>query len=169
MTLIDLTSSRIQIVEAAPSPRSHLPYGAMLRIPGTALQCAGSMSKPSHQVILIRPEAPLKPAPGAACNGCGVCCLLEPCPLGVVLSRHRHGACVALCWHDEARQYRCSVASNPVALLERWLPWPVRRLANWQGATVRRLVKRWIAAGQGCDSVVELTTGDNNDFIDNAR
>lgn len=135
---------------------------------GRALQCVCSMSKCSHQVILIHPEAPLKPAPGAPCNGCGVCCLLEPCPLGVVLSRRRHGACVALRWLDDVRQYRCSVVSNSVAVSE--LPWPLRRLASWPGATFRRLARRWIAADQGCDSTVELTVtaGDGKGFIDNA-
>lgn len=129
------------------------------------------MSKSLYQVILIHPGAPLKPVPGTPCNGCGVCCLLEPCPLGVVLSRRRHGACVAVRWHDDARQYRCSVATNSLAVLERGWPWPLRRLASWPGATFNRLVKRWIAADQGCDSTVELTAaaGGGKDFIDNVQ
>jgi len=78
---------------------------------------------------------------------------------------------VALRWHDDAHQYRCGIASNSVALLERWVPWPLRHLARWAGAAFTRLVKRWIAADQGCDSTVELmaVTGDGKDFIDNAR
>lgn len=87
-----------------------------------------------HQVILIHPDAATKPAPGAPCNGCGVCCLLEPCPLGMVLSRRRQGACVAVRWDDEGRQYRCGAVVIP------GLAW---------------LAKRWIAVGQGCDSTVE--------------
>ena len=37
-------------------------------------------------LIRIHADAPAKPPVGAPCNGCGVCCLLEPCPLGVLLS-----------------------------------------------------------------------------------
>jgi len=40
-----------------------------------------------REVILIHPEAPAKPPLGAPCNGCGVCCLAEPCPVGVLVSR----------------------------------------------------------------------------------
>jgi hypothetical protein len=54
------------------------------------------------RIIKIHPDAPPKPAVGAPCNGCGVCCLAEPCPLGVILSRRLKGACVALRW-DGAR------------------------------------------------------------------
>lgn len=90
---------------------------------------------PQPRVIEIHPDAPPKPAEGAACNGCGVCCLAEPCPLGVLISRRRHGACSALRW-DGAR-YLCGVlAARP------------QGLAGW-------LVRRWIAAGQGCDCSLE--------------
>lgn len=75
----------------------------------------------SHHVILIRPEASAA-AWGAPCNGCGVCCLLEPCPLGMVLSRKRRGACVALRWQDDARQYRCGAVMAPKEVLQLALP-----------------------------------------------
>ena len=39
-----------------------------------------------HAVIHLHPSAPPKPAEGAACNGCGVCCAWQPCPLGVLAS-----------------------------------------------------------------------------------
>ena len=52
----------------------------------------------SHRVIQIHPEAPRKPSYGLPCNGCGVCCLDEPCPVGVVVSRRRRGPCLALHW-----------------------------------------------------------------------
>jgi hypothetical protein len=108
-----------------------------------------------RQFILIQAEAASKPAPGAPCNGCGVCCLLEPCPLGVVLSGRRHGACVALSWRTEANQYRCGALSEPVEVLQNVLPRPLRRLAPWLAPGLARLAKRWIAVGQGCDSTVE--------------
>lgn len=84
-------------------------------------------------VIRIHTQAPAKPAVGAACNGCGVCCLSEPCPLGMLVSRRRSGACAALRWHEADARYRCG-------LIDAQRPW---RTA---------MASRWIAAGRGCDS-----------------
>jgi len=67
----------------------------------------------SGSVIWIQPEAPPKPAVGAPCNGCGVCCLAEPCPLGMLVSLKREGACRALVWSDADRQYRCGMLVHP--------------------------------------------------------
>lgn len=97
----------------------------------------------SHRVIRLRHDAPAKPAAGAACNGCGVCCAWAPCPAGILLSRRRVGRCRALAW-DGAR-YRCNLLRMPARHL-RWLP------ASW----VERLAARWIAAGAGCDSTLAL-------------
>ena len=44
----------------------------------------------THAVIYLHPAAPAKPAVGAACNGCGVCCAWQPCPLGMLVSGRRH-------------------------------------------------------------------------------
>ncbi len=93
------------------------------------------------RTILIHPQAPPKPVLGAACNGCGVCCAAEPCPLGMLLSRRRRGRCSALAWNDALQRYRCGVLDDP----RRWLPWLPRRAA-------RALAWRWIAAAAGCDS-----------------
>ena len=54
-------------------------------------------------------EAAPKPALGEPCNGCGVCCLTEPCPVGMLVSRKRRGACAALRWEEETSRYRCGV------------------------------------------------------------
>jgi hypothetical protein len=93
------------------------------------------------RVILLHADAPPKPPEGQACNGCGLCCAAAPCPLGMVASRRRHGACAALEWAEARGHYRCGVLAQP----KRWLPWLPERLA-------RALVRRWIAAGRGCDS-----------------
>lgn len=90
---------------------------------------------PALQTIHIHPDAPPKPAWGAPCNGCGVCCLAEPCPLGVLWSRRRHGACAALRWSDEHQRYLCGALAVP------WLA---------------PLARRWIAAGQGCDATLSV-------------
>ena len=110
-----------------------------------------------HQLILIHRDAVPKPLTGAPCNGCGVCCLLEPCPLGVVLSARRHCACTAVRWHDELRQYRCGALSDPLDVLQDILPRALWRVAPWLSSALVRLARRWVAAGEGCDSSVEMT------------
>ncbi len=106
---------------------------------------------PQTQIIHIHVAAPPKPPLGAVCNGCGVCCLAEPCPVGAVLSGRRTGACSALRWHDDASLYRCGALVTPVEVVQGALPdalqWLVKPLAWALGYGARR----WIAAGTGCD------------------
>jgi hypothetical protein len=101
-----------------------------------------------HRVIHIHPLAEPKPALGEACNGCGVCCAAEPCPVGMLVSRKREGACAALVWVDDERRYRCGVVSEPQRYIK------VRWLALWLGRAARRL----IAAGKGCDCSLSVET-----------
>jgi MinD superfamily P-loop ATPase len=98
----------------------------------------------SPRVIRIEPLAPPKPTLGTACNGCGVCCLAEPCPLGILVSRRRRGRCVALRWHEAEAQYRCGLLMAPVGMPKLGSG----RLSRW-------LARRWIAVGTGCDSTAE--------------
>jgi hypothetical protein len=98
------------------------------------------------RVILLHCDAPPKPAPGAPCKGCGVCCASAPCPLGIWLSRSRLGRCAALEWGADDARYRCGAVARP----GRWLPWLPAPLA-------RRLAWRWIAAARGCDSDLQAT------------
>lgn len=109
----------------------------------------------NSRVIHIHPCAPVKPAEGDPCNGCGVCCLSEPCPLGVLLSGRRTGACEALQWveaqDDGLGIYRCGALSDPHDVLLRRLPRTVR---SWVPILARGLplvARRWISAGSGCD------------------
>lgn len=126
-------------------------------------------------IIHIQPRAPTKPPEGAACNGCGVCCLAEPCPLGVVLSGQRRGACRALYWQEASHQYRCGAIVTPQETLERSLPHALRWLARPTAPLLRSLALRWIAAGVGCDSSLEpapmaaATMADSPDFSDDAK
>jgi predicted molibdopterin-dependent oxidoreductase YjgC len=87
----------------------------------------------SSTVIRIHAQAPAKPSMGGTCNGCGVCCLSEPCPVGVLVSQRRRGACAALRWNEAGLRYRCG-------LIDEARPWR------------STFVRRWIAAGRGCDS-----------------
>jgi hypothetical protein len=98
--------------------------------------------------IRLQAAAPDKPAMGAACNGCGVCCAVAPCPLSRVLLNHRAGACPALTWLEADGRYACGLVRTPARHL-RWLPPALEGLAA-------RLARRWISAGSGCDCDVEL-------------
>ena len=100
-------------------------------------------------VAWLQPSAPIKPALGAPCNGCGLCCLAEPCPIGIVVSRRRRGACRALRWDGLGNRYRCGMVSEPAAVLGLDPRWPL----GWLAA----LARRWIAAGSGCDAQLEYT------------
>ena len=98
--------------------------------------------------IVLHAAVPAKPAVGAPCNGCGVCCALAPCPLSRVLLGHRAGSCPALSWRGGEGRYVCGLVATPAAHL-RWLPRALAPLAS-------RLARRWISAGSGCDCDAEL-------------
>ena len=104
-----------------------------------------------YQVIQLHVAAPPKPEAGRPCNGCGVCCVSEPCPVGVIVSRRWRGACAALVWNDGEATYRCGLIEQPA----RFLPKVLRRAAPW----VARRAYRYVAAGRGCDSSVIVDGG----------
>jgi hypothetical protein len=100
-----------------------------------------------HRVIYLVPDAPAKPPLGTACNGCGVCCAWQPCPLGMLVSGRRHGACSALRWDGGLQRYHCAAVAAPRSV------WP--RLPTLLHAPLSWLARRWIAAGRGCDSTLQ--------------
>ena len=105
-----------------------------------------------QQVIHIHPRAPQKPAEGTPCNGCGVCCMLEPCPIGVLVSRRIKGECKALTWSDQAGRYHCGVLARAYEQARPGVDGrkaPIWRRAWW------RWVHRMIAAGVGCDAALQ--------------
>jgi hypothetical protein len=93
------------------------------------------------RTIWLHRAAPAKPEAGAPCNGCGVCCAAEPCPVGMLLSLRVRGRCRLLRFEDSQARYRCGLmpAGHAVGAV-RWL---------------RLLVARWIGAGLGCDSTAQ--------------
>ncbi|MBU0916912.1 hypothetical protein [Aquabacterium parvum] len=107
-----------------------------------------------HQVIHIHPEAPPKPPEGAPCNGCGVCCLAEPCPVGMLVSRKRRGACDLLRWSDAQGRYVCGLLADGDASAGAQAG-GARSRSLW-----RRLWQAWarrlISAGSGCDASIEV-------------
>jgi len=101
----------------------------------------------THPVVWLHPQAPPKPTEGAPCNGCGLCYLAEPCPLGVLVSRRRTGACAALRWSEGGQRYLCGMVAEPGVVTGWNRPWAVR--------LQRALAQRWIAAGVGCDAALQ--------------
>lgn len=112
------------------------------------------VSKP--RIIYLQPEAPRKPATGAPCNGCGLCCLLEPCPVGILVSRRLRGTCKALLWAPNLGRYRCGIASAP----GRFMPLTGPRMEAW----VARWVRRMISADSACDADVQAQALTGSDF-----
>ena len=108
------------------------------------------------QHVLIFADAPAKPALGAPCNGCGVCCLLAPCPLGVLLSGQRQGPCRALRWQAEGRLYRCGAITAAQEVLAARLPFWLHWATPLLSVALGRVARRWVAAGMGCDCDAEL-------------
>lgn len=127
----------------------------MLALQDTAVQ--------QGKVIHIHAFAPVKPRPGQACNGCGVCCIAAPCPLGMLLSGRFRGACAALRWEPTPGRYRCGALSRPRQVLQQALPRWLRFLARPLSVPLTLWSRRWIAAGRGCDSSLQVVT----DNVDN--
>ncbi|QJQ05675.1 hypothetical protein EJG51_007235 [Undibacterium piscinae] len=104
----------------------------------------GSEHKHEQRLIWLHSTAPLKPALGRACNGCGVCCAAEPCPVARVFLWQWRDSCRALAWLPSERQYRCGLLLAPSA--------HIRLLPSFLQRPFRYLAARWIAAGTACDS-----------------
>ncbi len=101
-----------------------------------------------YEMIRLHVDAPAKPAAGSPCNGCGVCCTSEPCPLGMVVSRRTTGRCDALLWQEDQARYRCGLIEQPSAYLHPAM--------HWARPLVTKMALRYISAGSGCDCDVTL-------------
>ncbi len=100
----------------------------------------------SRRLIYLQQAAPPKPEMGKPCNGCGVCCAFATCPVARVFLWRAKGPCPALEWHGHEGRYLCGMLLRPATYL-RWLPW---RMEGW----FSRRIRRWIAAGIGCDASI---------------
>ena len=107
-------------------------------------------AKLTEKVIILHlhEAAPAKPAWAEPCNGCGVCCAYAPCPVGVLISKRRTGACAALEWVDSESRYRCGVLVDSARY--------TGLRAKWMRKLMTRLAKRMISAGSGCDCSLEV-------------
>jgi len=102
-----------------------------------------------REVIHLHRAAPAKPAEGAACNGCGVCCALETCPVARLRFLRIAGPCPALEWSAAESRYRCGLLLRPAHY--------VGALPRVAEGAARRLLARWISAGSGCDCAAEIS------------
>ena len=84
--------------------------------------------------LIPREDAVRKPAHGAPCNRCGVCCMLTRCQLGAHLFGGEMGRCPALKKAPDGF-YDCAVITDPDLIEE-----------------FREAARQIIYAGQGCDA-----------------
>jgi len=109
--------------------------------------------KSTYQTIQIHADTPEKPAMGKPCNGCGVCCAAEPCPVSLVLLWPHKLPCRALEWSEVEKRYFCGMVMEPSHYL-RWLPKSTNQF-------LIKIFKRWIAADQHCDADVTFMIDSN--------
>ena len=109
-----------------------------------------SMSTSISQVCLA------KPAYGQACNGCGYCCVAQPCSLAVELLKCTVGPCVAL-ESDGVRTY-CGLVRRPLAYLwqasapDRLLPPEDVAPPSQAEAELSSRLAASLGLGLGCDA-----------------
>lgn len=114
----------------------------------------------TYEILHLHPRAPAKPVPGQPCNGCGVCCQYEPCPLGRLLSRRRSGECIALRWDSVDGRYCCGAMTDAPNVLRQIVPGAPQRMARALAPLLVRLARRWIGLEQGCDCTLEVVCAD---------
>lgn len=95
------------------------------------------------QAAELHPLAPGKPGYGEPCNGCGLCCAVETCPVARLFLFQFSGKCRAMLWRDKEARYVCGMAVCP----DRYVRIIPRRLRERAG----KFFASRIAAGTGCD------------------
>ncbi len=85
-----------------------------------------------------------KPKLGESCNGCGLCCLAEPCHLAVEILGKDDGICPAL-EYDDGRYY-CGIVRRPA-----WYMFG-ENAPESETAPLSVLFATAIGFGKGCDS-----------------
>lgn len=89
-------------------------------------------------------DGPAKPLYGQPCNGCGLCCLMEQCPISVEVFGPS-AVCPAL-ESLPAGGFTCGLIARPRHYLEAKTP----ELADLMGETFGVM----LGAGTGCDGVL---------------
>jgi hypothetical protein len=96
-----------------------------------------------------------KPLIGETCNGCGICCMSQPCRNGAyVLGLVTHlgetvsGRCPALVQGGDGA-YRCGIVLNPPKYIKK---------SKYPAAVLSRNFAFLIGAGNGCDELLDNDT-----------
>ena len=84
---------------------------------------------------------PKKPPEGTACNGCGLCCAVQLCPLAVEFIVDAAAPCPAMEFADG--RFWCGLARRP----SRYFGIPVSGTR-----LIRALVHAELSIGEGCDA-----------------
>lgn len=94
--------------------------------------------------IAMPPTVIAKPQRGQPCNGCGLCCALEPCGLALeFIDPQAQAPCPALERHDG--RYVCGLIRQP----SRYMP----DLPNdWADKHLGSMFAEALGAGKGCDA-----------------
>ena len=85
-----------------------------------------------------------KPAYGQPCNGCGVCCIAQQCPISTALFGEQE-RCPAL--EPAGHGFGCGVITNTAAY--------VPDLPAWGGQALSDAFAVMLGAGDGCDGQTE--------------
>lgn len=94
---------------------------------------------------------PAKPPKGAACNGCGVCCLAEPCQLAQAFLHVETGPCPALEYAD-GRTY-CGIVRRPAHYLFG------QEMPQSETGRLSVALAEMLGLGHGCDADDEPASG----------
>lgn len=93
----------------------------------------------------VRAAAARKPKFGTACNGCGLCCLIEPCSLAIeFVTSDTTGPCPALEKEDD--RFWCGLLRRPHHYIEELKEKP------WVDGPIQEILLASGAFGAGCDS-----------------
>ena len=108
------------------------------------------MPKTREQIVELHPHAPSKPEYSAKCNGCGVCCAAEPCPVAYIFLFQFKGRCRALLWQNDEHRYVCGMVLYPDKMAG-IIPHRFRGLMG-------KFFASRIATGMGCDFQAEIVS-----------
>ena len=108
------------------------------------------------KTIFIEPLAPTQAVDLARpCNGCGVCCLAQPCPLGhVAVGADARRLALPCAGTQTRRVYRCGAVAQPGDMLRRAACRSLLRpaLRPCLAPVLAVVARRAIATDVGCDS-----------------
>ena len=93
---------------------------------------------------------PEYPGTGNPCNGCGLCCLAEPCPVSLELFG-QSSQCPAL--EFDGGRFRCALMTNPGDYGA--IPEGVLSLDLDHEMAASSYYRQLIGAGMGCDSEID--------------